>query len=93
MPRANQVPGRAALQAVTAARDLLASQLAAHLGLPAITWPRLDGPADTAAVTRVRDQLTGLDLAGWRMTDIGAAYEHLLTPAGRKAQGTWYTPA
>ena len=70
---------------------LLVSQFAARSGLAGLTWQPLPGQ-DEDAVYEARRHLAGLVMDGWDMSDIGAAYEHLLNPKKREAGSVYYTP-
>lgn len=78
-------------EADRAVMRLLVSQFAARSGLPGLAWQPLPGE-DEDAVYQARRHLAGLVMNGWDMTDIGAAYEHLLDPETREAGAVYYTP-
>jgi hypothetical protein len=71
---------------------LLVSQLATRSGLPPLSWPALDRPADPHAVYAAERHLSGLVMDGWDMCDISGAYEHLLSPNERMDKSAFYTP-
>jgi N-6 DNA Methylase len=95
------------LTAVLAARDALGGRPDANLiamrhlatkvaecrALPSSPdWPPPDSyPSLTEAAAMVR-HLAAVDVTGWDMADLGAAYEYLMSPDDRKGTGAWYTP-
>lgn len=66
---------------------LLVDRVAADRGLPPAAWPALPSPPDSTALDVARQQLAEVDVTGWDGTDLGAAYEHLLSQSG-----AWFTP-
>lgn len=65
----------------------LIDRLAAHRGLLAPDWPPMSTPVDSATLAKARTELADLDMTGWEIVDIAAAYEHLLGRAD-----AWFTP-